>query len=1151
MNFVHLHVHSEYSLLDGACRLDGLFERVNELGQNAIAITDHGVMYGVVDFYEKARSAGIKPIIGCEVYVAPRSRFDKTYEYDHDNFHLVLLAKNNVGYKNLIYMVSKGFIEGFYSRPRIDLELLKEHSEGLVALSACLAGQIPKLILQNNYARAKELALEYENIFGKGNFYLEIQDHGIPQQRIVYDALIRLSEETGIPLVATNDAHYLKKEHAASQRILMCIQTNKTIEQAGELGFPTDEFYIKSADEMSALFPQVPQALENTQKIADMCNVEFTFGKYHLPKFEVPKGFTAVSYFEKLCRDGLEKRYKNPGEAEQKRLSDEMAMIENMGFADYFLIVSDFIRFAKDNGIPVGPGRGSAAGSIVSYSLEITDLDPLKYGLLFERFLNPDRISMPDIDIDFCYERRQEVIDYVTQKYGSDYVAQIITFGTMAARAAIRDVGRTLNIPYADVDMIAKLIPFELKITIEKALEKSERLTALYNSDATVKRLIDTAKTLEGMPRHASTHAAGVVITKEPVYTYVPLSKNDESIVTQFPMNTLEHLGLLKMDFLGLRNLTVIHDTEREVKKKTPDFDISKIPDNDKNVYEMLSKGDTAGVFQLESAGMTSVVMGLKPESIEDITAVVALYRPGPMESIPRYIQSRHNRNKITYKHPLLKDILEVTYGCIVYQEQVMEIVRRIGGFSLGRADMVRRAMSKKNADELNSERNNFVYGNEKEGICGAVANGVSAEVAQSIFDELTAFANYAFNKSHAAAYAVLSYQTAYLKCYYPKEYMASLLTSVLDNTPKISEYIAVCHKMGISVLPPDVNTSYDCFTVSNENIRFGLAAVKNVGRNLTKEIIAQRNENGPFLSLIDFCSRMGKGELNRRAVESLIKCGAFDFSNQRRSVMIAALDGILSYIGREQSNNVEGQLDFMSSGEENNKYMDFEYPDIPEWSEKERLTREKESCGLYLSGHPLSRFEKQLKHKKTDFIGNIVRENDDDGTKNKYNDDSRVVVGGIITTAKLKTTRNNSTMGYFTLEDTTGSMEVIVFPKTLKSCGQFVSEDQIVLVYGRLSFREDEDPKLICDEILPLTEHKDREFDNKKLYVKLPSYNGDSCGKIMSKLKFFDGGSAEVILYFEDTKKALKASGVLVDINRSLLDSLIQEFGEENVIVK
>ncbi len=913
--FAHLHVHSEYSLLDGACRIEGLVERVAELGQTSCALTDHGVMYGVIDFYRACKAKGIHPVIGCEVYLAPHSRFERSYVNGEWHSHLILLCENMTGYRNLIHMVSLGFSEGFYMKPRIDMDLLRQHSEGLICLSACLAGVIPRALAEGDMDGAYELCEQFLDIFDRDHFYLEVQDHGIEVQKKVNEGLYQLAKELDIGLVATNDAHYLTKQDAKIQDVLMSIQMGKTVDDPTRMKFETQEFYIKDADEMAALFPEHPEALANTVRIAERCQVEFEFGKYHLPEFDVPKGYGALQYLQKLCDEGFAKRYPDDDGTVRARLQYEIDMIAQMGFVDYFLIVSDFIGYAKSNGIPVGPGRGSAAGSIVSYCLGITDLDPIHYSLYFERFLNPERVSMPDIDVDFCYVRRPEVIEYVTEKYGKDRVAQIVTFGTMAARGAIRDVGRALSIPYNEVDAVAKQVPNELHITINKALAVNPELKKMYDEKPQVRELIDTARALEGMPRHASTHAAGVVITKDPVDTYVPLARNDEQMVTQFTMTTLEELGLLKMDFLGLRNLTVIADAEKMIRRHVPDFNIETVDMNDKATYEMLGRGSTMGVFQLESAGITNVVTGLRPASIEDITAVVALYRPGPMQSIPRYIECRHHPEKVTYKHPLLEPILKVTYGCMIYQEQVMQVFQSLAGYSLGKADMVRRAMSKKKMKELEKERVNFIHGNETLGIDGAVKRGVPEHIAAGLFDEIMDFANYAFNKAHAVCYAVVSFRTAYLKCHYPREYMAALLTSVLDWSDKISEYIQAAREMGIRVLPPDVNESFDGFSVSGRDIRFGLAAVKGVGRSFMKQLVEERETGGLFSSFQDFCERMYDRELNRRALESLIKAGSFDSMGYRRSQLLQIVGAVVDAIAQSRKKNIEGQMDLFGMG--------------------------------------------------------------------------------------------------------------------------------------------------------------------------------------------------------------------------------------------
>ncbi|MBR2490277.1 MAG: DNA polymerase III subunit alpha, partial [Ruminiclostridium sp.] len=977
MAFVHLHVHSEFSLLDGACRIQGLVDRAQELGQTAIAVTDHGVMYGAVDFYKAAKAAGIKPIIGCEVYVAPRTRFDKVHELDDRPRHLVLLCKDDTGYRNLCALVSRSFTEGFYGKPRVDMDLLKEYHEGLIALSACLAGEVPTRLLAGDYEGAKAHALEMQKIFGPENYYLELQDHSIPEQKEAARGLLKLHKETGIPLVVTNDAHYLTRADAAIQDVLMCVQMGRTVEDPTRMRFETEEFYIKSEAEMAALFPDWPEAIENTARIAERCNVDFQFGTYHLPEFKLPEGYTdGDAYFETLCRQGFARRYPNGSQEYLDQLEYEMAMIRRMGFVEYFLIVSDFIGYAKSQDIPVGPGRGSAAGSMVAYCLDITDVDPMKYSLYFERFLNPERVSMPDIDVDFCYRRRGEVIDYVNRKYGSDHVAQIVTFGTMAAKGAIRDVGRALNIPYAEVDAIAKQVPNALHITLDNALSLSKPLREMYESDPTVKNLIDTAKGLEGMPRHASTHAAGVVITRNPADTYVPLAKNDEAVVTQYPMTTLEELGLLKMDFLALRNLTVLDDAVQLVKAHTPDFRLDQIPDDDPATFRMLSEGKTCGVFQMESAGMTGVCVGLKPKDIEDITAIIALYRPGPMDSIPRFISSKHNPRTVTYKTPALEPILSNTYGCIVYQEQVIEIFRRLAGYSLGQADMVRRAMSKKKLKDIQRERAAFLHGDPERGITGCIANGIPAEIAESIYDEITDFANYAFNKAHAVCYAIVAYQTAWFKCHYPREYMAALLTSVLDSQGKIAEYIAECRAMGIRLLPPDINQSGPHFTVADRDIRFGLAALKGVGRGFTGAVLAEREASGPFRSFPDFCQRLLDQDLNKRVLESLIRAGAFDSMGLKRSQLLDAYEQHLDSLARNRRKNLEGQFDLFSMGSDTaDTPVELVLKNIPEFTPQELMTMEKEVTGLYLSGHPMDAYRETARNQGAVSIGLMLED--------------------------------------------------------------------------------------------------------------------------------------------------------------------------------
>ena len=1153
MAFVHLHLHTEYSLLDGACRISQLVKRVKELGQTAVAITDHGVMYGAVDFYRACKAEGIKPIIGCEVYVAPRTRFDKVHELDSEARHLVLLCRNEQGYRNLSYMVSCAFTEGFYIKPRVDMELLRAHSEGLIACSACLGGEIPRRLLADDYEGAKKHALEMREIFGEDGYYLELQDHHIPAQGQVNAGILRLHEETGIPVIATNDAHYLTREDAETQDILMCVQTGRTLDDPGRMKFETDEFYVKSEQEMLQLFPQCPQAIENTAKIAELCSMDFEFGHYHLPEFKLPEGWEdATTYFHHLCRKGFEWRYPNGTADNLKQLEYEMGVIEQMGFVDYFLIVSDFIGYAKSHGIPVGPGRGSAAGSMVSYCLNITDIDPLKYSLYFERFLNPERVTMPDIDIDFCIRRRQDVIDYVSRKSGEDHVAQIVTFGTLKAKAAIRDVGRVLNLPYAEVDNIAKQVPFSLDMTLDKALQLSKPFADLYESDPKVKKLVDTARKLEGMPRNSSTHAAGVVITKRPVYEYVPLATNDDVPVTQYTMVTLEELGLLKMDFLGLRNLTILDDAVEMVRKKQPQFRLDQIPDDDAATYKMLCDGRTSGVFQMESAGMTGVCVGLKPKSVEDITAIIALYRPGPMDSIPRFIACAQNPRLISYKHPLLEPILSVTYGCIVYQEQVIEIFRRLAGYSLGQADMVRRAMSKKKVKDIERERGAFLHGDPERGITGCVAHGIPESVAQSIYDEIYDFASYAFNKAHAVSYAMVAYQTAWFKCHHTREYMAALLTSVLDSQDKVAEYIGECKENGIALLPPDVNESGTTFTVSGDNIRFGLAAVKGVGRGVVDALLAERVTGGSFTDFMDFCQRMYDHDLNRRVVENLIKCGAFDSMGYRRSQLLAVYGQVLDGIAAARKRNLDGQLDLFGFGAEDtpSPAADLSLPDLPEFSPQERMTMEKETTGLYLSGHPMDAYREGARRRGAVSVGAILSDLGQEGGPTRFADEQRVTVAGIISRYKTKTTRNNTLMAYVTLEDDTGAMELLVFARTLSESGNYIKENSPVIVTGRISVRDEKEPQILCDTLRPLGD-LDGEVENtakaKRLYLKLSGEGDPRLRKVQLVLSMFPG-EEQAVLYFEDTKRRL---GTQCDIQPTLVSELTTLLGGESVVLK
>lgn len=1179
MAFAHLHVHTEYSLLDGACQIDRLIERVKTLGQTACAITDHGVMYGAVTFFKAAKKAGIKPIIGCEVYVAPRSLTDKEHGIDNENHHLVLLCKNEVGYRNLCYMVSRAFVDGFYVKPRIDKQLLRKHSEGLIALSACLAGELPRLIQRGEYEHAKRVALEMSEIFGDGNYFLELQDHSIEEQREVNSGILRLSRETGLPLVVTNDAHYITREDAYAQDVLLCIQTQKNVNDEDRMRFETDEFYVKSEDEMRSLFPNYPEAADNTQLIADMCQFEFEFGSYHLPEFRLPEGAAdSRSYLRQLCEEGLRRRYPTNFHELQAQLDYELDTIDTMGFNEYFLIVQDFIHYAKSNGIPVGPGRGSAAGSIVSYCLEITDVDPIKYDLFFERFLNPERVSMPDIDIDFCVNRRSEVIDYVNRKYGNDHVAQIVTFGTMAARAAIRDVARVQGISYAEADTASKLVPSTLNMKLDDALKLSKPLHELYERDDTMRNLFDTARALEGMPRHASTHAAGVVITRKPVYEYVPLSTNDDLVVTQYPMTQLEELGLLKMDFLGLRNLTVLHDAVELVRKDHPDFDLNSIPDDDKNVFDMLTQGKTSGVFQMESSGMTGVCVSLKPKNIEDITAIIALYRPGPMDSIPRFIDCKHNPERIKYKHPMLKDILDVTYGCIVYQEQVIKIFQELAGFSLGQADMIRRAMSKKKHAEIIKERKTFIEGDPERNIPGAVARGVPAQTAAEIYDEILDFANYAFNKAHAVSYAIVAYQTAYLKYYYPCQYMAALITSVLDNTSKISEYIADCRENGIALLPPDINCSGDGFTIENGNIRFGLAAVKNIGRGFIRSVISERKQYGKFTSLFDFCSRMYGGELNKRAVECLIKAGAFDSLGAKRSQLLEIYAAVMDSIATERRSNLEGQFDLFGSFEDNSKYKEIPLPRKDEFSSRELMAMEKEVTGLYLSGHPMDDYRALSAKLGAAPIGAIMASFD--GTdEGKYYDNQNVTLTGIVTSVKTKTTKNNSLMAYVTLEDTTGSIEMLVFQRTLDEWRSGIPESTPVIVKGRISVRDEKEPQIICATMIELNEESaaaaarqsGNNYNDRRYQVKAPSEPAARTAlpsssspvktlyarfarpedKEYERLKLIlimFPGNDKLVIHFSETKQTFSTRCV---IHPALISELKRMLGDENVILK
>ncbi len=1146
MSFTHLHLHTEYSLLDGACRIEKLVERVKELGQTAVAITDHGVMYGAVDFYRACKGAGIKPVIGCEVYVAPRTRFDRVHELDASARHLVLLCRNEEGYRNLSYMVSMAFTEGFYIKPRIDMDLLRAHCGGLIALSACLGGEIPRRLRAGDYQGAKAHALEMRELFGEDGYYLEIQDHHLPEQQAVNAGILRLSGETGIPLVATNDCHYLTREDAAMQDVLMCVQTGKLVEDTERMRFETQEFFVKSEEEMRALFPNCPQAIDNTRKIVELCDVDFHFGTYHLPEFKLPRGETdGDAYFEKLCWQGFARRYPNGGEELKGRLRMEMGVIRQMGFVDYFLIVSDFIGYAKENGIPVGPGRGSGAGSMVAYCLRITDVDPIKYGLIFERFLNPERVTMPDIDIDFCIRRRQEVIDYVSRKYGEDHVVQIVTFGTMKAKAAIRDVGRVLNFPYAEVDNIAKQVPFDPKMTLDKALVLSKGLNDLYNGDERVRELVDMARKIEGMPRNASTHAAGVVITKRPVYEYVPLATNDGQPVTQYTMTTIEELGLLKMDFLGLRNLTVLDDAVKMVQKRQPGFRLEDIPDDDMEVYQMLSDGRTSGVFQMESAGMTGVCVGLKPKSIEDICAIIALYRPGPMDSIPKFLACAQNPALVTYKHPALEPILSNTYGCIVYQEQVIEIFRKLAGYSLGQADMVRRAMSKKKEKDVQRERESFIHGDPARNIAGCLAGGIPEAVAQSIYDEINDFAHYAFNKSHSLAYAIVAYQTAWFKYRHPREYMAALLTSVLDSQGKVAEYIAECKDSGIALLPPDINESGAAFTVSGENIRFGLAALKGVGVGFTNAVLAEREKGGSFVSFPEFCARMFDSDLNKRVLDSLIRSGCFDSLGCRRSQLMKVYETVVDSIARDRRKNLEGQFDLFGGGGEGTSVPTVILPDIPEFSPAELMAMEKETTGLYLSGHPMDEYRRQAQKYGAVPIAAVMAAGEEGGPS-RYGDGTNVTLAGVVASVRTKTTKNNSLMAYVMLEDATGSMELLCFSRTLTESGAYLKANLPVAVSGRVSVRDEKAPQLMVDRVIPLGSAPRRTEGEQVLWVRLPD-GGESFNWFKKLLNMFPGENPAVV-YLADSKKKLQTHCILHD---ALLAELRETLGEASVVLK
>lgn len=1148
MNFTHLHVHTEYSLLDGSNKINEYVSRVKELGMKSAAITDHGVMFGCIDFYKAAKAAGIKPILGCEVYVAPGSRFDKEKGKEEDRYyHLVLLAETQEGYQNLIKIVSYGFVDGFYYKPRVDMELLEQYHEGIIALSACLAGEVARNLARGFYEEGKEAALRYEKIFGKGNFFLELQDHGIPEQRQVNHELIRMSRETGIELVATNDVHYTYSSDAEAHDILLCVQTGKSLKDENRMRYEGGQYYVKSEEEMRRLFPYAPEAIENTGKIAERCNVEIEFGVTKLPKFDVPNGYTAWEYLNKLCFEGLDKRYTDNKEELKKRLNYELGVIKDMGYVDYFLIVWDFIRYAREHGIMVGPGRGSAAGSLVSYTLGITKLDPIKYDLLFERFLNPERVSMPDIDVDFCFERRQEVIDYVVEKYGKDQVVQIVTFGTMAARGVIKDVGRVMDVPYVQCDTIAKMIPQELNITIDKAMKANPELKKIYETDETVRKLIDMSRRLEGLPRHTSMHAAGVVISQKPVMEYVPLSRgSDGSLVTQFTMTTLEELGLLKMDFLGLRTLTVIQNAEKLVRRdKGIELDMDKIDYEDKKVYGMLGAGKTEGVFQLESTGMKNFMKELKPGNLEDIIAGLSLYRPGPMDFIPQYIKGKNNPDEIHYDCPELEPILKATYGCIVYQEQVMQIVRSLGGYTLGRSDLVRRAMSKKKASVMEKERQNFVYGNEEEGVPGCIHRGISEKTANKIYDDMIDFAKYAFNKSHAAAYAVVSYQTAFLKYYYPVEYMAALMTSVIHNPSKVAEYILSSRKMQIEILPPDINFGESEFSADHGAIRYGLSAIKSLGAPMIRAIVEERNENGKYQSLRDFIERMSGRELNKRAIENLIKAGALDqvAGNRRQKLMVYA--EIVDAVNQEKKNAMTGQMSLFDliSDEEKEAY-EIQMPKVEEYSKEELLSFEKEVLGVYISGHPLEEYEERWRKNIT--ARTVDFQIDEELGTSKAGDGEIAVIGGIITNKTVKYTRNNKVMAFLTIEDLVGTVEVVVFPNDYEKNVQKMEEDSKVFIRGKVQGDADKASKLICEKIYS--------FDDvpKELWVQFETKE-DYLTEENEFLKLLSGsrGTDRVIIYVR-TPKSIKYLGIekSVKINEILLGKLYEKYGMDNVKV-
>ncbi len=1147
MSFTHLHVHTEFSLLDGSCKIKEIVARAKELGMDSLAITDHGVMYGVIDFYKAAKEVGIKPIIGCEVYVAPGSRFNKEAGQSEDKYHhLVLLAKNNEGYANLMKIVSKGFIDGFYYKPRVDYEVLEQYHEGIIALSACLAGEVQKYLARGFYEEGKKAALKYQDIFGKGNYFLELQDHGIPEQKMVNNSLLRMSKELDIELVATNDVHYINAEDAVAHDILLCIQTGKKVSDDDRMRYEGGQFYLKSEDEMRQLFPYALQALENTHKIAERCNVEIEFGVTKLPRYDVPEGYTSWEYLNYLCTKGLNEKYPDDDGTLRERLDYELGIINKMGYVDYFLIVWDFINYAKSNDIMVGPGRGSAAGSIVSYCLGITDIDPIKYDLLFERFLNPERVSMPDIDVDFCYERRQEVIDYVVRKYGKDRVVQIVTFGTLAARNVIRDVGRVLDLPYAVVDEVAKMIPKDIGITIQKALDQSEDFRKLYNSNEEVKNLINMAKRLEGLPRHTSMHAAGVVISQKSVDEYVPLSRaSDGSVTTQYIMTTLEELGLLKMDFLGLRTLTVIQNAVKYAEKSTGrKIDINKIDYNDKNVLDYIGTGKTDGIFQLESSGMKNFMKELKPQSLEDIIAGISLYRPGPMDFIPKYLDGKNNPDNITYDCPQLEKILKPTYGCIVYQEQVMQIVRELAGYTLGRSDLVRRAMSKKKQSVMEKEKKNFVYGNPEENVKGCIANGIDEQIAIKIYNDMMDFAKYAFNKSHAAAYAVVSYQTAFLKYYYPVEYMAALMTSVIENSTKVSEYIVTSRSMGIKLLPPDINEGESGFSVKNNSIVYGLSAIKSIGKSVIDTIVEERELNGKYTSLKNFIERLSGKEVNKRTVENFIKAGAFDSLDGNRRQLMTVYSRIIDSVNEEKKKSITGQMSlFDLVSDEDKADYEIRMPDLEEYSKEEKLAFEKEVLGVYVSGHPLEQYEDKWRKNVKSFTKDFIT--DEEGNT-IAKDNTTTIVGGMIDTITLKTTRTGKTMAFITLEDLYGVMEILIFPNVLERYRYMLKENEKIFVKGKVSIGDDEQGKLICDQIIS--------FDKvpRELWIQFKDKNEYMLkeNELLEFIRNSDGNDTLIIYCKAEKVKKVFPRNMRINADADMINQLSEKYGTDNVKV-